>query len=52
VQKFSGKFLASIFWDQGFNLLIYYLPHSQTINAENCLPLLEKLKDILKDKQP
>ena len=52
LQKFAAKFLASIFWDQGFNLLIYYLLHRQTINAEHCLSLLVKLKDILKEKQP
>jgi len=32
VQKFAGKFLASIFWDQD-GILIDYLPKGQTINA-------------------
>jgi len=34
VQKFAGKVLASIFWDQEGTLLSYYLPNGQTINAE------------------
>ena len=34
VQKFAGKVLASIFWDQDGILLIDYLPKGQTINAE------------------
>jgi histone-lysine N-methyltransferase SETMAR len=47
VQKSTGKFLASIFWDQD-GILIDYLPKGQTINAENYLSLL---KDILKEKR-
>ena len=34
VQKSTGKFFASIFWDQDSILLIDYLPKDQTINAE------------------
>ena len=34
VQKFAGKVLALIFWDQDGILLINYLPKGQTINAE------------------
>jgi hypothetical protein len=34
VQKFGGKALASIFWDQGGILLIDYFPKGQTVNAE------------------
>jgi len=34
VQKFLGKILASIFWDQDDIHLIDYLPQGQTINAE------------------
>jgi len=34
VQKFAGKFLASIFWDQDNILPNDYLPKGQTINAE------------------
>jgi len=34
VQKFAGKILASIFWDQDGILLIDYLPKGQTIEAE------------------
>jgi len=34
VQKSTGKFLASIFWDQDGILLIDYLPKDQTINVE------------------
>jgi len=50
VQKFAGKFLASIFWDQDGILLIDYLPKGQTIKAEYNSPLLVQLKDILKEK--
>ena len=49
VQKSAGKFLSSIFWDQGI-LLIEYLPKGQTINTEHYLFLLVQLKDILKEK--
>jgi len=45
VQKSTGKFLASIFWDQDGILLIDYLPKGQTINAEYYLSLLVQLKD-------
>ena len=51
VQKSTGKFLASIFWDQDSILLIDYLPKGQTINAEYYLSLLVQLKDILKEKR-
>jgi len=34
VQKFAGKVLTSIFWDQYSIFLINYLPKGQTINAE------------------
>jgi len=40
VQKFVGKFLASIFWDQDGILFIDYLPKGQTINAEYYSSLL------------
>ena len=43
VQK-SGKFIASIFWDQD-SIIIDYLPKGQTINAEYSLSLLVQLKD-------
>ena len=48
VQKFAGKFLASIFWDQEGILLIDYLPKGQTINAKYYSFLL--VQDILKEK--
>jgi len=51
VQKFAGKFLASIFWDQDDILLIDYLPKGQTINAKYYLSLLVQLEDILKEKR-
>jgi len=51
VQKFAGKILASIFWDQDGILLIDYLPRGQTINAEYYSSLLVQLKDILKEKR-
>jgi len=50
VQKSTGKFLASIFWDQDGILLIDYLPKGLTINAEYYSSLLVQLKDILKEK--
>jgi hypothetical protein len=34
VQKFAGKVLTSILWDQDGILLIDYLPKGQTINAD------------------
>jgi len=34
VQKFAGKVLASIFWDQDGILPTNYLPKGQTINVE------------------
>jgi len=51
VQKSTGKFLASIFWDQDGILLINYLPKSQAINAEYYSSLLVQLKDILNEKR-
>jgi len=51
VQKFAGKFLASVFWDQDGILLVDYIPEGQTINAEYYSPLLVQLKDILKEKR-
>ena len=51
VQKFTGKVLSSIFWDQDCILLIDYLPKGQTINAEYYSSLLVQLKDILKEKR-
>jgi len=51
VQKYSGKVLASIFWDQDGILLIDYLPKAQTIIAEYYSSLLVQLKDILEEKR-
>jgi histone-lysine N-methyltransferase SETMAR len=51
VQKFVGKFLASIFWDEDGILLIDYLPKGQIINAEYYSSLLMLMKDILKEKR-
>jgi len=51
VQKFAGKFLASIFFYQDGILLVDYLPKGQTINVEYYSSLLEQLKDILKEKR-
>jgi len=51
VQKFAGKIIASIFWDQYGILLIDYIPKGQTINAEYYSSLLVQLKDILKEKR-
>ena len=49
VQKSTGKFLASIFWDQD-GILIDYLPKGQNINAEYYSSLVVQLKDILNEK--
>jgi hypothetical protein len=46
VKKSTGKFLASIFWDQDGIHPIDYLPKVQTINAECYSFLLVELKDI------
>jgi len=51
VQKFAGKVLASIFWDENGIFLIDYLLKGQTINAKYYLSLLVQLKDILKEKR-
>jgi len=51
VQKFAGKVLASIFWDQDGIFLIDYLAKGQTINMEYYSSLLVQLKDILKEKR-
>jgi len=51
VQKSTGKFHASIFWNQDGILLIDYLPKGQTINKEYYSSLLVQLKDILKEKR-
>jgi hypothetical protein len=40
VQKFTGKVLASIFWDQDAILPMMYPPKGQTINAEYYSSLL------------
>jgi len=45
VQKFTGKVLAPIFWDQDSILLIDYLPKGQTFNAEYYSSLLVQLKE-------
>jgi len=47
LEKFSSRF----FWDQGGILHIYYLPKSQTINAEHYSSLLVQLRDISKEKR-
>jgi len=51
LQKYAGKVLASILWDQDGILLIDYLPKDQTINAKYYSSLLVQLKDILKEKR-
>ena len=51
MQKSAGKVLSSIFWDQDGILLIDYIPKGKTINAEYYSSLLEKLKNIWKEKR-
>jgi len=51
VQKCTGKFLASISWDQDGILPIDYLPNGQTINADYYSSLPVQLKDLLKNKR-
>jgi hypothetical protein len=50
VQKFAGKGLVSIFWDQDGIIFIDYLSKGQTIKAQCYSSLLVQLKDILKEK--
>jgi len=52
VQKYAGKVLVSIFWDQDGILLTEYLPKGQTINAEYYSSLLVLLKNIFEGKTP
>jgi len=35
VQKYAGKVLASVFWDQD-GILLDFIPKGQTINAKYC----------------
>ena len=49
-QKFDGKILAWIFWDQDGILLMHYLPKGQTYNAQYCSSLLVQLNESLKEK--
>ena len=51
MQKSTGNFLASIFWDRDGILHIDFLPKGQTINAEYYSFLLVQLKDVLKEKR-
>jgi hypothetical protein len=46
VQKFTGKVLTLIFWDQDGILLTDYLPMGQTVIVEYYSSLLVQLKDI------
>ena len=50
VQKSTGKFSPSNFWEQDSILPIDYLPKGHTINVEYYSSLLVQLKDILKEK--
>jgi histone-lysine N-methyltransferase SETMAR len=50
LQKFAGKFLASIVWNQDGIILSDYFPKCQTINAEYYSSMQVQLKDIFKHK--
>ena len=50
-EKFVGKILAWIFWDQDGILLMHYLPKGQTNKAQYCSSLLVQLNEILKEKR-
>jgi hypothetical protein len=50
VQKFAGKFLASIFWDQDGIHPTDYLPKGQTVNMEYYSSLLVELNGISNEK--
>ena len=52
VQKYAGKVLPSIFWDQDGILHVDNFPKGQTSNAEYYLSLLVQLKDTLREKHP
>lgn len=50
-QQSSGKVLASVFWDADGILLIDYLEHGKTINADYYVALLDRLDAILREKR-
>lgn len=50
-QQSAGKVLASVFWDADGILLIDYLEHGRTINADYYIALLDRLDTILREKR-
>lgn len=50
-QASAGKIMASVFWDCQGLLLIDYMPHKTTINAEYYAQLLKKLRSAIKEKR-
>lgn len=50
-QTSAGKVLASVFWDADGILLIDYLEHGRTINADYYIALLDRLDAILREKR-
>lgn len=50
-QTSAGKVLASVFWDADGMVLIDYLEHGRTINADYYIALLDKLDAALKTKR-
>ena len=51
-QKSAGKVMASIFWDSEGPLLVDYLEHGNTINAEYYSNLMRQLHQSIRYKRP
>lgn len=47
----AGKIMLTVFWDAAGPLLLDFLPHNQTLNAEYYAALLVRLKDAIRDKR-
>lgn len=50
-QTSAGKVLTSVFWDANGFLIIDYLKHGRTINADYYIALLDRLDAILREKK-
>lgn len=50
-QQSAGKVLASVFWDADGIILVDYLEHGRTINADYYIALLDRLDAELKKKR-
>ena len=52
VQKWAGKFMASVFWDAHGILFIDYLEKGKTINSDYYMALVDRSSADIKKKQP